>query len=82
MSEPQVRRTTNATRPPIALSIAGTDPSGGAGLHADLKPFTARGVYVTTVITALVAQNTHGVSRVYPIDEDFVRDQFASVLGV
>lgn len=68
------------SRPPVALSIAGTDPSGGAGIHADLKAFTARAVYGTTVITALVAQNTHGVSRVYPIDTDFVADQFDSVL--
>ncbi|GAA2105119.1 bifunctional hydroxymethylpyrimidine kinase/phosphomethylpyrimidine kinase [Brevibacterium salitolerans] len=67
-------------RPPAALSIAGTDPSGGAGIHADLKAFSARGVYGTTVITALVAQNTHGVSRVYPVDADFVADQFAAVL--
>lgn len=67
-------------RPPVALSIAGTDPSGGAGIHADLKTFTARAVYGTTVITALVAQNTHGVSRVYPIDTDFVADQFDAVL--
>ena len=68
------------TRPPITLSIAGTDPSGGAGIHADLKTFTARGTMGTTVITALVAQNTHGVSHVYPIDVDFVADQFDSVL--
>jgi hydroxymethylpyrimidine kinase/phosphomethylpyrimidine kinase len=69
-----------AHRPPVALSIAGTDPSGGAGIHADLKTFTARGVYGTTVITGLVAQNTHGVSRVHPVDTDFVSDQFDSVL--
>lgn len=68
-------------RPPIALSIAGTDPSGGAGIHADLKTFTALGVLGTTAITALVAQNTHGVSRVYPIDEDFVTDELDSVLN-
>lgn len=68
------------TRPPIVLSIAGTDPSGGAGIHADLKTFTARGVLGTTAITALIAQNTHGVSRVYPIDDDFVSDQLDSVL--
>lgn len=68
-------------RPPIALSIAGTDPSGGAGIHADLKAFAARGAFGTTVITALVAQNTHGVSRVYPIHDDFVADQFDAVLG-
>nr|WP_209044145.1 bifunctional hydroxymethylpyrimidine kinase/phosphomethylpyrimidine kinase [Brevibacterium marinum] len=63
------------------MSIAGTDPSGGAGIHADLKTFTARGVLGTTAITALVAQNTHGVSRVYPIDDDFVSDQLDSVLN-
>lgn len=73
-------RAEQTTRPPIALSIAGTDPSGGAGIHADLKTFTARGVLGTTAITALVAQNTHGVSRVYPIDDDFVSDQLDSVL--
>lgn len=71
---------TDADRPAVALSIAGTDPSGGAGIQADLKTFTARGVYGTTAITALVAQNTHGVSRVYPIAEDFVAEQLASVL--
>ena len=69
-----------AHRPPVALSIAGTDPSGGAGIHADLKAFTALGAYGTTVITALVAQNTHGVSRVYPVDTDFVSDQYDAVL--
>lgn len=69
-----------ASRPPIALSIAGTDPSGGAGIHADLKAFCARGVYGTTAITALVAQNTHGVSEVYGIDDAFVTAQLASVL--
>ena len=70
----------SAHRPPVALSIAGTDPSGGAGIHADLKTFTARGAYGTTVITGLVAQNTHGVSRVHAIDTDFVSDQFDAVL--
>ncbi|MFL0577602.1 bifunctional hydroxymethylpyrimidine kinase/phosphomethylpyrimidine kinase [Brevibacterium luteolum] len=72
--------TAPASRPPVALSIAGTDPSGGAGIHADLKAFCARGVYGTTAITALVAQNTHGVSEVYGIDEAFVASQLASVL--
>lgn len=68
-------------RPPIALSIAGTDPSGGAGIHADLKAFTARGVLGTTAITALLAQNTHGVTRVEPVAVDFVADQIESVIG-
>jgi len=69
-----------AHRPPVAFSIAGTDPSGGAGIHADLKTFTARGAVGTAVITALLAQNTHGVSRIYPVDEDFVAEQLRSVL--
>lgn len=67
-------------RPPVALTIAGTDPSGGAGIQADLKAFTARGVYGASVATVLVAQNTHGVDRIYPIDHDFVSDQLDSVL--
>lgn len=66
---------------PHVLSIAGTDPSGGAGIHADLKTFTARNTLGTTVITALVAQNTHGVSRVYPLDLDFIQNQFDAVLS-
>lgn len=70
-----------SARPAVALSIAGTDPSGGAGIQADLKTFAAHGVYGTSAITALVAQNTHGVSRVYPVDEDFVGEQLTSVLA-
>lgn len=64
-----------------ALSIAGTDPSGGAGIQADLKTFSALGVYGTTVVTSLVAQNTCGVQSVYPIDADFVAAQMESVLS-
>ncbi|HEX5333410.1 MAG TPA: bifunctional hydroxymethylpyrimidine kinase/phosphomethylpyrimidine kinase, partial [Cellulomonas sp.] len=45
-----------------ALTIAGTDPSGGAGIQADLKTFSALGVYGMTVVTALTAQNTQGVA--------------------
>jgi len=63
----------------MALTLAGTDPSGGAGVHADLKTFTARKTCGTSVITALVAQNTHGVAAVLPVPADFVRAQFASV---
>jgi len=44
------------------LTVAGTDPSGGAGLQADLKTFSALGLYATGVVTALVAQSTRGVS--------------------
>lgn len=64
-----------------ALTIAGTDPSGGAGIQADLKAFSALGAYGTSVITALVAQNTRGVQSVYRIEPDFVRAQLDSVLS-
>ncbi len=63
-----------------ALTIAGTDPSGGAGIQADLKAFSALGAYGTSVITALVAQNTCGVQSVYRIEPDFVGAQLDSVL--
>lgn len=64
-----------------ALSIAGTDPSGGAGIQADLKTFSALGVYGTTVMTALVAQNTSGVHSVYDLSPDFVAAQLDAVLS-
>ena len=63
-----------------ALTIAGTDPSGGAGIQADLKAFSALGAYGTSVITALVAQNTRGVQSVYRIEPAFVAAQLDSVL--
>jgi hydroxymethylpyrimidine/phosphomethylpyrimidine kinase len=64
-----------------ALTIAGTDPSGGAGIQADLKTFSALQAYGTSVITALVAQNTGGVQSVYPIEPVFVAAQLDSVLS-
>lgn len=57
---------------PIALTIAGSDPSGGAGIQADLKTFSALGVYGTTIITALTAQNTQGVFGVHAVPADFI----------
>lgn len=68
-------------KPINALTIAGTDPSGGAGIQADLKAFSALGAYGTSVITALVAQNTRGVQSVYHIDPAFVAAQLDSVLS-
>jgi hydroxymethylpyrimidine/phosphomethylpyrimidine kinase len=65
--------------PPIALTIAGSDPSGGAGIQADLKTFTALGVYGASVITALTAQNTRGVSGVRKVPAEFIAAQFVSV---
>ena len=66
---------------PIALTIAGSDSSGGAGIQADLKTFTALGVYGASVLTALTAQNTRGVDDVLPIAPAFVRAQIDSVLS-
>ncbi len=62
------------------LSIAGSDPSGGAGIQADIKTATALGVYAGAVITSLTAQNTTGVSGVFPIPASFVAEQIESVL--
>ncbi len=67
------------TQIPIALTIAGTDPSGGAGIQADLKTFSALGVYGATVVTALVAQNTQGVRAIHDVPPAFIAEQLASV---
>jgi hydroxymethylpyrimidine/phosphomethylpyrimidine kinase len=64
---------------PIALTIAGSDSSGGAGIQADLKTFAALGVYGASVITALTAQNTRGVSGIHPVPADFVTAQLDAV---
>jgi hydroxymethylpyrimidine/phosphomethylpyrimidine kinase len=66
---------------PIALTIAGSDSSGGAGIQADLKTFSALGVYGASVITALTAQNTLGVSGVLATPAAFVVAQLEAVLG-
>ncbi|OCG39520.1 bifunctional hydroxymethylpyrimidine kinase/phosphomethylpyrimidine kinase [Gilliamella sp. Fer1-1] len=60
----------------IALTIAGSDPSGGAGIQADLKTFSALGAYGMSVITALTAQSTRGVDAVLAITPEFVAAQF------
>ncbi len=65
---------------PIALSVAGSDPSGGAGIQADLKTFSALGVYGGAVLTALTAQNTRGVRGVQGVPAGFVADQLEAVL--
>ncbi|THD56205.1 MAG: bifunctional hydroxymethylpyrimidine kinase/phosphomethylpyrimidine kinase [Bradyrhizobium sp.] len=66
---------------PIALTIAGSDSSGGAGIQADLKTFAALGVYGASVITALTAQNTTGVSGIHPVPAAFVAAQIDAVFG-
>ena len=62
------------------LSIAGSDPSGGAGIQADLKTLSACGCFATTAITAIVDENTVGVYGVHPVPIDFVKGQIKSVL--
>ncbi len=64
---------------PVALTIAGSDSSGGAGIQADLKTFAASGVYGASVITALTAQNTQGVRGVHPVPAAFVTAQCDAV---
>jgi hydroxymethylpyrimidine/phosphomethylpyrimidine kinase len=64
-----------------ALTIAGSDSSGGAGIQADLKTFAALGVYGTSAITAVTAQNTLGVIGVQPLPADFVTSQIEAIAG-
>jgi hydroxymethylpyrimidine/phosphomethylpyrimidine kinase len=66
---------------PIALTIAGSDSGGGAGIQADLKTFSALGVYGASVITALTAQNTKGVSAIHDVPADFVTAQIDAVFS-
>jgi hydroxymethylpyrimidine kinase/phosphomethylpyrimidine kinase len=66
---------------PIILTIAGSDPSGGAGIQADLKVIALLGGYGTSVITALTAQNTEGVQGVLPVPLSFIKKQLQSVLS-
>lgn len=65
---------------PVVLSIAGSDSSGGAGIQADIKTFSALGVYATTAITAITAQNTMGVDSQLAIAPKMVYDQIATVI--
>ncbi len=68
------------TRISNVLSIAGSDPSGGAGIQADLKAFSALGAYGCAVITALTAQSTRGVTGVQVVPAGFVREQLETLL--
>ena len=65
---------------PVALTIAGSDPSGGAGIQADLKTFHQFGVYGEAVITLVTVQNTLGVQRVECLPADLVTEQIRAVL--
>ncbi|MGA8991880.1 MAG: bifunctional hydroxymethylpyrimidine kinase/phosphomethylpyrimidine kinase [Rhodoplanes sp.] len=65
----------------IAVTIAGSDSSGGAGIQADLKTFSALGVYGASVIAALTAQNTRGVSAIHNVPPDFITAQIDAVFS-
>ncbi len=65
---------------PIALTIAGSDSSGGAGIQADLKTFSALGVYGASVVVALTAQNTHGVTAIHDAPAEFITAQIDAVM--
>ena len=62
-----------------ALTIAGSDSSGGAGIQADIKTMTANGVYAMSAITALTAQNTTGVQGIFEVSPDFLAQQLDSI---
>lgn len=64
---------------PNVLSIAGSDPSGGAGIQADIKAISANGAFAMAAITALTAQNTQGVTAIHLVPPDFVKGQIAAI---
>ena len=66
---------------PVAVTIAGSDSSGGAGIQADLKTFSALGVYGASVVTALTAQNTQGVNAIHDVPPAFVGKQMDAVFS-
>jgi hydroxymethylpyrimidine/phosphomethylpyrimidine kinase len=73
------KRRESRHRVPIAVTIAGSDSSGGAGIEADLKTFSALGVYGAAVITAITAQNTHGVFGIHDVPAKFITAQIDAV---
>lgn len=66
---------------PVALTIAGSDPSAGAGIQQDVKTMAAIGIYAATVITAVTSQNTMGITDVFPVPPQVVRSQLDAVLS-
>lgn len=68
-------------RPRTAMTIAGSDSGGGAGIQADLKTFAALGVYGTSAITAITAQNTLGVTSIHEVPTDLIADQIQTIIS-
>jgi hydroxymethylpyrimidine/phosphomethylpyrimidine kinase len=79
--KPKPRAAERRMSVPIALTIAGLDPSAGAGIAADLKTFSALGVYGAAVVTALTAQNTQGVFGIHDVPPDFIAAQIDAVFA-
>src|SRR5881409_3987524 len=75
MGKQNSRRSQSAATVPVALTIAGSDSSAGAGIQADLKTFSALGVYGLTAVTCVVAETPGKVSRIEPLSAKMVRDQ-------
>src|SRR5882724_1039256 len=80
MSKQRSRRSQSADTVPLALTIAGSDCSAGAGIQADLKTFTALGVYGLTAVTCLVAEVPRKVSRIEPVTARMVCEQIDVLL--
>lgn len=80
MTDSHMQETLVTHRYPRVLSIAGSDSSGGAGIQADLKTFSALGCYGMTAITALTAQNTQGVRAIHSVPVSMLRDQIDAVV--
>ena len=70
------------TRVPIVLTIAGSDSGGGAGIQADIKAMSANRVYAASVITALTAQNTRGVTAIHDVPPEFVTAQIDALAAL
>src|SRR5213083_208218 len=75
MGKQRSRRSESAATVPVALTVAGSDCSAGAGIQADLKTFTALGVYGLTAVTCIVAEVPGKVSRIEPVAARIVREQ-------
>lgn len=79
MAHPSPTSTTEHGTPRVAMTIAGSDSGGGAGIQADLKTFTALGVHGTSVVTALTAQNTRAVQSIFPTPPEMIEAQFNAI---